>query len=165
MQRRLLSCNMESAPTSTVCADVCSARTSRRYQNIKFTVPSQFGIVGAANWQRRLVCAEYTSAQTITTVTQSQRRIVGAANVGSTDQAVLHDVIRHDKLFQHRLVGATRTSAPTSRCYQFLQKNIFAHLFYFGWGNTKEQSALHEIRSTYYYLLQILFFFALLAEQ
>jgi hypothetical protein len=33
-----------------VCADVCSARTSRRYQNIKFTVPSQFGIVGAANW-------------------------------------------------------------------------------------------------------------------
>jgi hypothetical protein len=33
-----------------VGADVCSARTSRRYQNRKFTVPSQFGIVGAANW-------------------------------------------------------------------------------------------------------------------
>ncbi len=146
-------------------ADVCSAQTSRRYQNIKFTVPSQFGIVGAVNWQRRLVCAEYTSAQTITTVTHSQRRIVGAANVGSTDQAVLHDVIRHDKLFQHQLVGADRTSAPISRCYQFLQKNIFAHFLQFGWGNTKEQSALHEIRSTYYYQLQILFFFALLAEQ
>ncbi len=147
-----------------VCADV-SARTSRRYQNLKFTAPSQFVIVGAANWQRRLVCAEYTSAQTITTVTPSQRQIVGAANVGSTDQAVLHDVIRHDKLFQHRLVGATHTSAPTSRFYQFLQKNIFEHFLWFGWGNTKEQSALHEIRSTYYYLLQILFIFALLAEQ
>ncbi len=148
-----------------VCADVCSAWTSWRYQNIKFTIPSQFGIVGAANWQRRLVCAEYTSAQTITTVTQSQRPIVGAANVGSTDQGVLHAVITHDKLFQHWLVGATRTSAPTSRCYQFLQKNIFEHFFQFGWGNTKEQSALHEICSTYYYLLQILFFFSLLAEQ
>ncbi len=148
-----------------VCADVCSAQTSRRYQNIKFTVLSEFRIVGAANWQRRLVCAEYTSAQTITTVTHSQRRIVGAANVGSTDQAVLHDVIRHDKLFQHRLVGTTRTSAPTSRCYQFLLKNIFAHFSQFGRGNTKEQSALHEIRSTYYYLLQILLFFALLTEQ
>ncbi len=148
-----------------VCADVCSAQTTGRYQNIKFTVPSQFGLVGAVNWQRRLVCAEYTSAQTITTVTQSQRQIVGAANVGSTDWAVLHDVIRHDKLFQHRLVGATRTSAPTSRCYQFLQKNIFAHFLQFGCGNTKEQSVLHEIRSTFYYLQQILFFFALLAEQ
>ncbi len=31
-------------------ADVCSARTSRRYQNRKFTVSSQFGIVGAENW-------------------------------------------------------------------------------------------------------------------
>ncbi len=92
-----------------LCADVCLARTSRRYQNIKFTVPSQFGIVGAANWQRRLVCAEYTSAQTITTVSHSQRRIV----------------------------GATRTSAPTSRCYQFLQKNIFAHFLQFGWGTQK----------------------------
>jgi hypothetical protein len=28
-----------------VGADVCSARTSRRYQNRKFTVPLQFGIV------------------------------------------------------------------------------------------------------------------------
>ncbi len=70
-----------------VGADVCSAHTSRHYQNRKFTVPSQFGIVGAANWQRRLVCAEHTSAHTITTVTHSQRRIVGAAIVGSTDQA------------------------------------------------------------------------------
>ncbi len=148
-----------------VCADVCSARTSRRYQNRKFTIPSQFGIVGAANWQRRLFRAEQTSAQTITTVTHSQRRIVGAANVGSTDQAVLLDVITHDKLFQHILVGATRTSAPTSRCFQCLQKNIFAHFLCFGWGRTKEQSALHDIRSTYYYLLQILFFFALLAER
>ncbi len=113
-----------------LCANVYSARTSWRYQSRKFTVPSQFGIVGAANWQRRLVCAENTSAQTITTVTHSQRRIVGAANVGSTDQAVLHDVIRHDKLFQHRLVGASGTSAPTSRCYQFLQKNIFAHFLW-----------------------------------
>ncbi len=100
-----------------LCADVCSARTSVRYQNRKFTVPSQFGIVGSANWQRRLVRAEHTSAQTITTVTHSKRRIDGAANVGSTDQAVLQDVITHDKLFQHVLVGATRTSAPTSRCF------------------------------------------------
>ncbi len=123
-----------------VCADMCSARTSRRYQNIKFTVPSQFGIVGAANWQRRLVCAEYTSAQTITTVTHSQRRIVGAANVGSTNQAVLHDVIRHDKLFKHRLVGATRTSAPTSRCYQFLQKEYFRTFFYSSGGGTQKNS-------------------------
>jgi hypothetical protein len=30
-----------------VCADVYSAPTSWRYQNIKFTLPSQFGIVGA----------------------------------------------------------------------------------------------------------------------
>ena len=112
-----------------LCADVCSAHTSRCYQNRKFTVPSQFGIVGAANWQRRLVCAEHTSAHTITTVTHSQRRIFGAANVGSTDQAVLHDVITHDKLFQHILVGATRTSAPNSRCYQCLKKNIFAQFF------------------------------------
>ncbi len=52
-------------------------------------IPSQFGIVGAVNWQRRLVRAEHTSAHTITTVTHSQRRIVGAANVGSTDQYVL----------------------------------------------------------------------------
>ncbi len=50
-----------------LCADVCSARTSRRYQNRKYTAPSQFGIVGAANWQRRLVRAEHTSAHTITT--------------------------------------------------------------------------------------------------
>ncbi len=119
-----------------VCADVCSARTSRRYQNRKFSIPSQFGIVGAANWQRRLVCAEYMSAQIITTVTHSQRRIVGAANVGSTDQAVLHDVMTQDELFQHRLVGATRTSAPTSRCYQFLQKNIF----YGSGGGTQKNS-------------------------
>ena len=147
-----------------VGADVCSARTSRRYQN---TVPSQFGIVGAANWQRRLVRAEHMSAHTIMPVTHRYCRIVGAANFGSTDQAVLHDVITHDKLFQHILVGATRTSAPTSRCCQCLQKYIFAHFlqFGFGWGNTKEQSALQEIRSTYYYLLQILFFFALLAER
>ncbi len=33
-----------------LCADVCSARNSRRYQNRKFTVSLQFGIVGAANW-------------------------------------------------------------------------------------------------------------------
>ncbi len=148
-----------------VGADVCSAWTSQRYQNRKFTVPSQFGIVGAANWQRRLARAEHTSAQTIMTVTHSQRRIVGAANVGSTVQAVLHDVITHDKLFQHVLVAATRTSAPTSRCFQCLQKNILAHFLWFGWLRTKEQSALLEIRSTYYYLLQILFFFALLAER
>ncbi len=76
-------------------ADVCSAHTSRRYQNRKCTAPSQFGIVGAANLQRRLVRAEHTSAHTITTVTHSQRRIVGAANVGSTDQAVLQDVLTH----------------------------------------------------------------------
>ena len=112
-----------------VGADVCSARTSRRYQNRKWTAPSQFGIVGAANWQRRLVSAEHTSGPTITTVTHSQRRIVGAANVGSTDQAVLQDVLTHDKLFQHILVGATRTSAPTSRCCQCLQKYIFAHFY------------------------------------
>ncbi len=45
-------------------------------------------------------------------------------NVGSTDYSVLHDIIRHDKLFKHGLVGATPTSAPTSRCFQCLQKNI-----------------------------------------
>ena len=84
MQRRLLSCNVQSAPTS------------RRYQNRKCTAPSQFGIVGAANWQRRLVRAEHTSAPTITTETHSQRRLVGAANVGSTDQSALHEVITHD---------------------------------------------------------------------
>ncbi len=119
-----------------LCADVCSAHTSRCYQNRKLTCA-----VGAANWKRQLVCAEHTSAHTITTVTHSQRRIVGAANVDSTVQAVLHDVITHDKLFQHILVGATRTSAPKSRCYQRLQKNIFAHFLWFGWGRTKEQSA------------------------
>jgi hypothetical protein len=54
-----------------VCADVCSAQTSRRYQNRKCTAPSQFGIVGAANWYCRLVRAEHTSAHTITTVTHS----------------------------------------------------------------------------------------------
>ncbi len=112
-----------------LCADVCSARTRPRYRNRKFTVPLQFGIVGATNCQRRLVRAEHTSANTITTVTHSQHRIVGAANVGSTDQTVLHDVITHDKLFQHVLVGTTRTSAPTSGCFQSLQKNIFAHFF------------------------------------
>ncbi len=122
-----------------VCANVCSAQTSQRYQNLKFTVPSQFGIVGAANLQRRLVCAEYTSAQTITTVTHSQRRIVGAANVGSTDKVVLHDDIRHDKLFQHRLVGASRTSAPASRCYQFY-KRIFSRIFYSSGGGTQKNS-------------------------
>jgi hypothetical protein len=74
-----------------VCADVCSARTSRRYQNRKFTF---------AVWNSRccelvapLVRAEHTSAQTIMTVTHSKRRIVGAANVGRMD------VITHDKLF------------------------------------------------------------------
>ncbi len=132
-----------------VCADVCSARTSQRYQNIKFTVPSQFGIVGATNWQRRQVCAVYTSAQTITTVTHSQRRIVLAANVGSTYQVVLHYVIRHDKLFQHRLVGVTRTLALTSSCYQFLQKNIFTHFLQFGWEIKEEQSVLHENSQCY----------------
>ena len=120
-----------------VGADVCSARTSRRYQNRKWTAPSQFGIVGAANWQRRLVRAEHTSAPTITTETHSQRRIVGAANVGSTDQSALHEVITHDKLFQHILVGATRTSAPTSRCCQCLQKYIFAH---FLWVSCSEET-------------------------
>ncbi len=114
-----------------VCTDVCSARTSRRYQNRKFTMPSQFGIVGAANWQRRLVCAEHTSAHTITSVTHSQRRLVGAANFGSTDYyAVLHDITTHDKLFQHILVGATSTSALTSRQFQCLQKNSFAHFLW-----------------------------------
>jgi hypothetical protein len=54
-----------------LCADVCSARTSRRYQNRKCTAPSQFGIVGAANWYRGLVRAEHTSAHTITTETHS----------------------------------------------------------------------------------------------
>jgi hypothetical protein len=68
-----------------VCADVYSARTSRRYQNRKCTASSQFGIVNATNWLRRLVRAEYTSAPTIKTVTHSQRRIVGAANVGGAD--------------------------------------------------------------------------------
>ena len=120
-----------------VGADVCSARTSRRYQNRKWTAPSQFGIVGAANWQRRLVRAEHTSAPTITTETHSQRLIVGAANVGSTDQAVLQDVLTHDKLFQHIIVGATRTSAPTSRRCQCLQKNIFAH---FLWVSCSEET-------------------------
>jgi hypothetical protein len=42
----LLSCSQR----RLVGTDVCSARTSRRYQNRKFTVPLQFGIVGAANW-------------------------------------------------------------------------------------------------------------------
>ena len=42
-------------------------------------------------------------------VTCSQRRLVGAANIGSTDEAVLQDVLTHDKLFQHILVGATST--------------------------------------------------------
>ncbi len=46
-------CECHVAPCSQrqlVCADVYSARTSRRYLNRKFTAPSQFGIVGAANW-------------------------------------------------------------------------------------------------------------------
>ncbi len=63
--------------------EVYTARTSTRYQNRKCTAPSQFGIVQATNWLRRLVRAVYTSAQTIAIVTK--RRIVGAANVGSTD--------------------------------------------------------------------------------
>ncbi len=119
-----------------VCADVCSPRTIRRYQNKKFTVPSKFRIVGATNWQHRLVCAEHTSAHTITTVTHSQRRIVGAANVGSTDQAVLHDVITHDKLFQHVLVGALvlqRRLVGASNVY----KRIFSHIFYDSGGHTR----------------------------
>jgi hypothetical protein len=68
-----------------VCADVYTAQTSWRYQNRKCSAPSQFGIVCATNWLRRLVRAVYTSAQTIMTVPHSKRRIVGAANVGSTD--------------------------------------------------------------------------------
>ncbi len=113
-----------------VGADVCSARTSRRYQNRKFTVPSQFGKVGAANWQRRLVPAEHTSAHTITTLTHSQRRIVGAAIVWSTDQAVLHDVTTHHKLFQHILVG---TSAALQRRLvgaANVYKSTFSRIFY-----------------------------------
>ncbi len=113
-----------------VGADVCSSRTSRRYQNRKCTAPSQFGIVGAANLQRRQVRAEHMSAPTITIVTHSQRRIVGAANVGSTDQSALHEVITHDKLFQHiyqlallalqhRLVGAAN-----------VYKSTFSRIFY-----------------------------------
>jgi hypothetical protein len=66
------------------------------------------------------------SAQTITTRTPSKHRIVGAANVGSTNYAVLQDVIKHDTSFQHRIVGATSISAPTSKC---LQKD-FLHIFY-----------------------------------
>ena len=126
-----------------VGADVCSARTSRRYQNRKWTAPSQFGIVGAANWQRRLVRAEHTSAHTITTVTHSQRRIVGAANVGSTDQAVLNDVITHHNLFQHILVGATRTSAPTIRCFQ-CYKRIFSRIFYGSGGGAQKNSRRYK---------------------
>jgi hypothetical protein len=45
----LVTCSQRGALT-IVCADVCSAQTSRRYQNRKLSVPSQFGIVGAANW-------------------------------------------------------------------------------------------------------------------
>jgi hypothetical protein len=36
---------------------------------------------------------------------------------------------RHDKLFQHGLVGTTRTSAPTSKCFQYLRKIIFGHFY------------------------------------
>jgi hypothetical protein len=68
-----------------VCADMYTAQTSRRYQNIQCTAPSQFEIVCSTHWLRRLVRAVYTSAQTIMTVTHSKCRIVGAANVGSTD--------------------------------------------------------------------------------
>ncbi len=68
-----------------VCDDSYTAQTSRRYQNRKCTAPSQFGIVCATNWSRRLVRAVYTAAQTIMTVTRSKGRIVGAADVGSTD--------------------------------------------------------------------------------
>ncbi len=125
------------------CADVCSACTSRRYQNRKFTVPSQIEIVGAVNWQRRLVRAEHMSAHTITTVTHSQRLIVGAANVGSTDQAVLHDVITHEKLFQHVLVGATRTSAPTIRCYQ-CYKRIFSRIFHGSDGGAQKNNRRYK---------------------
>ena len=126
-----------------LCADVCSAHTSRCYQNRKFTVPSQFGIVDAANWQRQLVCAEHTSAHTITTVKHSQHRIVRAANVGSTDQAVLHDVITHDKLFQHilvallalqrRIVGATN-----------VYKRIFSRIFYGSGGGAQKNSRRYK---------------------
>ncbi len=112
-----------------LCADVCSARTGRCYQNRKFTVPSQIEIIGAANWQRRLVRAEHTSAHTITTVTHRQCRIVGAANVGSTNQPVLHDVITHDKLFQHILVGATSTSAPSVLGASNVTKEYFRAFF------------------------------------
>ncbi len=126
-----------------LCADVCSALNSWRYQNRKFTVPSQIEIVGAANWQRRLVRAEHTSAHTITTVMHSQRRIVGSANVGSTDQAVLHDVITHDKLFQHVIVGATRASEPTIRCYQCYRR-IPSRIFYGSGGGAQKNSRRYK---------------------
>ncbi len=126
-----------------LCAVVCSAQTSQRYQNRKCSASSQFGIVGAANWQRRLVRAEHISAHTITTVTHSQRRIVGAANVGSTDQTVLNDVITHDNLFQHVLVGATRTSAPTIRCFQCLQSK-FQRIFYGSGGGAQKNSRCYK---------------------
>ena len=90
-----------------VGADVWSARTSRRYQNRKCSAPSQFGIVGAVNWQRRLVRAEHTSAHTITTVTHSQRRIVGAANVTKVNFRTFFMV----RVGAHkRIVGATRNT-------------------------------------------------------
>jgi hypothetical protein len=36
---------------------------------------------------------------------------------------------KHDKLFQHRIVGAMSTSAPNSKCFKCLQKDI-SHIFY-----------------------------------
>ncbi len=136
-----------------VCADVCSAGTSRRYQNRKFTVPQQFGIVGAANWQRRLVHAEHTSAQTITTVMHSQHRIVSAANVGSTDQEVLPMFTK----------GYFRAFFTVLSCRKPAVQVRFVKLNLANYSTPNKTR--QDIRSTYYYLLQILFFFALLAER
>jgi hypothetical protein len=61
-----------------VCADVCSARTSRRYQNRKFTVPSQFGILGAANWLRRLVNTKEYFRTFFMVGVRAHKRIFGA---------------------------------------------------------------------------------------
>ncbi len=68
-----------------VCADVYTAQTSRRYQNRKCTAP--FAVWNSLCYElvaRTSPCCIH-SAQTIRTVTHSKRRIVGAANVGSTD--------------------------------------------------------------------------------
>ncbi len=44
---------------------------------------------------------------------------------------MLHDVISHDKLFQHILVGATSTSAPTSTVGAAnVYNSSFSRIFY-----------------------------------